>query len=434
MLYRRDLAESIEDSHTGAHRDPLWIVVRSGAQAGARLAVSLASALLGSDPAFADLVIVGAQVAGRHARIDRLSGSLTLTDLDSGTGTLVNGVPLAPLTPCLIVPGTLIALGGVLLECVASGAIPARIPTEVADAPLAVPQSAIDIAAPTIRELPVAQAAARNLGTYRVVRPLGVGSASQVLLAEDRRRGRLVALKLASDPRPHMAAAFAREGQLDLHQPHIVRIYEAGVVAELPYLAMEYVDGPGLRQLMIGEPLGLDLALAITGQTLEALGYLHQRGLIHCDIKPENILLSRREGVKLIDFGIAQDLRATDTPTLLAGTPQYMAYEQAVGLPIGPESDIYAVAVVLYEMLTARLPFAAVSIAQAASQRRHHVAIPPRSYNPAIPRRVAAVLLRALLRDHTERYPTSDDFALALGCPSDLVAQRIIADAMLALE
>jgi eukaryotic-like serine/threonine-protein kinase len=418
---------------------PLWLVVRSGAQTGARLLISQAPTYVGSNPALAQLVIVGPRVAERHASIQRLGSGAVINDLASGTGTLVNGAPLLPFTPYLVHPGALVNIGGVILECSAAGGDLARVPTEIIEAephePAAVPpHPAItsDSSADISDAGPVPEAI---LGKYRLIRPLGIGSASQVLLADDRERKRLVALKLATDANPSTAATFQREGRMGLRQSHIARVYESGVIDGQTYIAIEYVAGPSLRQLLDGTPISLDLALAIIGQTLDALAYAHRRGVIHCDIKPENILLTPQAGVKLIDFGISRNLTAPeDDLGLRAGTPQYMSYEQAVGQPVGAESDTYAAAVVLYELLTGRAPFVSASIAQVARQRRYQMPIPPRSYNPTIPLRVEAALLRALLHERADRFITADSFAAALGCPSDLLAQRTIDDALSASE
>lgn len=422
----------------------LWLVVRSGAQAGARLRLGQSISYLGSSPALADLVIVGQQVAGRHASARREGAGVTISDLSSGTGTLVNGAPLVPLTPYSILPGALISIGGVFVECIADRGT-TRTPTEFAyiggsgpdiPPPLSTDPDSVEQGedvrlAERSRPAPTA-----TLGKYRLLTPLGIGSASQVLLADDRERGGLVALKLAiGDNLPHMLATFQGEGQLGLQHRHIADVYESGVIDGQRYIALEHVAGPSLRQIFTGAPLQLALALAIIGQTLEALDHAHQRGVIHCDIKPENLLLAPHKGVKLIDFGIARHLAMPeDKAGLRAGTPQYMSYEQAAGLPVDAGSDICAVAIVLYELLTGRLPFAAASIAQAASQRRHQLPVPPRAYNPSIPYRVEAALLRAMLRERADRFATAQQFAAALGCPPDLAAQCSIDDALLASE
>src|SRR5262249_48672131 len=155
---------------------------------------------------------------------------------------------------------------------------------------------------------------------------LGEGGISRVLLARDTRDDRLVALKLLNQQGQYLFEKFRQEGMLKLDHPHIARVFETGEIDGHPYIALEYGEGPSLRALLAGWPLPPDAALIITGQILSALDYAHRDNIIHRDIKPENILISARQGVKLIDFGIAKDLAMlTRTQHMVLGTPHYMS-------------------------------------------------------------------------------------------------------------
>jgi eukaryotic-like serine/threonine-protein kinase len=182
---------------------------------------------------------------------------------------------------------------------------------------------------------------------------------------------------------------------------------------------MEYVDGTSLRKLIHSRPISLEAALIIVGQMLQALEYAHHNQVIHRDIKPENVMISAQHGVKIIDFGIAKVL-STVTRTrdgMLLGTPEYMSYEQAMGQPVTPASDIYATAIVLYELLTTKVPFTADNSIEIVQMHQAIRPAPPSQINPAIPPAVEAAILRALEKDQQARFRSAIEFAMALGCP-----------------
>ncbi|MCS7295075.1 MAG: protein kinase, partial [Chloroflexota bacterium] len=212
---------------------------------------------------------------------------------------------------------------------------------------------------------------------------------------------------------------FEREAQAAarLSHPNIVSVYDVGRDDGTRYIVMEYVPGKTLKQLILEHaPFSLDEAIHIVRQVAAALDYAHQHGLVHRDIKPQNILVDERGFVKVTDFGIAKGL--TDVSLTEAGfgmgTVHYVSPEQARGEPATPASDIYALGVVLYEMLTGRLPFDADNPIGLAMQHVHEAPPPPRQFNPNIPPAVEAIILRALAKDPRQRFPTAGALAQAL--------------------
>lgn len=212
---------------------------------------------------------------------------------------------------------------------------------------------------------------------------------------------------------------FEREAQAAarLSHPNIVSVYDVGRDDGTRYIVMEYVPGKTLKQLILEHaPFSLDEAIHIVRQVAAALDYAHQHGLVHRDIKPQNILVDERGFVKVTDFGIAKGL--TDVSLTEAGfgmgTVHYVSPEQARGEPATPASDIYALGVVLYEMLTGHLPFDADNPIGLAMQHVHEAPPQPRQFNPNIPPAVEAIILRALAKDPRQRFPTAGALAQAL--------------------
>src|SRR5580700_11991735 len=208
---------------------------------------------------------------------------------------------------------------------------------------------------------------------YKVVSRLGAGGMADVFLAEDQQLGRKVALKLlhrrfAEDP--GFVERFRREAQAaaGLQHPNVVSVYDRGSYDDTYYIAMEYLSGRTLKQLIRDDaPLDPIRAIDITIQILKAARFAHRRGVIHRDLKPHNVIVDDQDHAKVTDFGIARAGASDMTETgSIMGTAQYLSPEQAQGLAVSESSDLYSIAVVLYEMLTGRVPFdaeSAVSIA-----------------------------------------------------------------------
>lgn len=249
------------------------------------------------------------------------------------------------------------------------------------------------------------------LGRYRLKRRLGRGGMAEVYLATDERMHRDVAIKIVSSSQTEFAERFSREAQAmgNLHHDHILSAYDYGEQEPWHYLVMPYVEHGTLSDLLKNGPLTLAHAGELLQQVASGLQYAHQRKLIHRDIKPSNILLRDDHYAYLADFGLARALEGggdlTQTGTLL-GTPEYMAPELAEG-PASVSSDIYALAVVLYEMISGRVPFHGDTAISTFWKHLREYPRAPSQFNPIIPAAVDRVLMRALDKDPRRRYPTA---------------------------
>jgi serine/threonine-protein kinase len=266
--------------------------------------------------------------------------------------------------------------------------------------------------------------AAATADRYRIERELGHGGMAMVYLAEDLKHHRQVALKVL---RPDLAASLGPERFLreiettaGLRHPNILPLYDSGAAAGVVYYVMPFIEGESLRDRLLREKqLPLDDALQITREIADALTYAHGRGVVHRDVKPENILLERGHAV-VADFGIARALSSASEehltrPGMAVGTVPYMSPEQAAGQSeVDGRTDIYALGCVLYEMLAGQPPFTGPT---AESIARQHVLAPPPSitnFRPAVPPGVAAALHRALAKTPVDRFATAADFMAAL--------------------
>lgn len=256
-----------------------------------------------------------------------------------------------------------------------------------------------------------------SLGRYRLTRRLGRGGMAEVYLANDERMHRAVAIKIVSTSHTEFAERFSRETEAmgNLHHDHILSAYDYGEQEPWHYLVMPYIEHGTLSDLLKKGPLSLEHAGELLQQIASGLQYAHRRGLIHRDIKPSNILLRDDHYAYLADFGLARVLERgrdlTITGTLL-GTPEYMAPELAEG-PAGMSSDSYALAVVLYEMISGRVPFQGDTALSIFWKHIRDYPSAPSRYNPSIPKEIDRVLIRALEKDPDLRYPTPLDLSQA---------------------
>jgi len=212
---------------------------------------------------------------------------------------------------------------------------------------------------------------------------------------------------------------FLREARLaaKLQHPNIVTIYDVGEVNGTYYIVMEFVEGRPLNLILQEEgPLSPERAARITIQVAQALDYAHKQGVLHRDVKPGNILVGEGDWVKLTDFGIAWAAGATRlTKTgMVVGTPEYMSPEQAQGREINGRSDLYSLGVVLYEMLTGRVPFQGDTPLAVLHQHAFTTPPPPRQFNPNLSPRLEKVLLKALAKEPEKRFPTGLQLSKAL--------------------
>lgn len=263
---------------------------------------------------------------------------------------------------------------------------------------------------------------------YELQELLGSGGMADVYAAIDRQLGRRVAIKLV---RPHLVAdgqsrqRLLREARAaSFHHPNSVTVFDVGEDQRQPFIVMELVDGESLQDRLAREGrLPPAEAARIGAGVLAAVGAAHERGLVHRDIKPGNVLLPRRGGVKLADFGIAKAIAETagdlTTPGDVMGTPKYLAPEQVAGKPTEPASDLYSLGVVLYECLTGAPLFTGdspVAVAMAHQQR----AVPPlRRAAPEVPAELARIVERALAKDPADRFADAASMRRALQAVAD---------------
>ena len=270
-------------------------------------------------------------------------------------------------------------------------------------------------------------------GRYEILRPLGEGGMAEVYLARDEVLGRDVALKvlkewLAEDE--EFVERFRREAKnaATLNHPNVVQIYDQRRSEEgRYYIVMEHVPGGTLKERIVGEgPLEVAEAVRLASQVAEALRTAHEAGVIHRDIKPQNVLLTESGDAKVADFGIAHAAQATtiSEPGTILGTAKYMSPEQATGMAVTPRSDLYSLGVVLYEMLTGKLPFEA---GDAADVHARHSALPPPrpgDTNPGVPEALDALVARLLAKNPEDRFRSAADLVEELRQVRDRLGDR----------
>jgi serine/threonine-protein kinase len=253
-------------------------------------------------------------------------------------------------------------------------------------------------------------------GRYRVVRKLGSGGMATVYLAEDQELGRRVALKILNERYVHddqFVERFRREAKnaAGLSHPNIVSIFDRGETDGTYYIAMEYLDGRTLKELLRRRgPMPVRLALQYARQVLGAMRFAHRHGIVHRDIKPHNVMVDNEGRLKVTDFGIARAGPSQMTEVgAIVGTAQYLSPEQARGETVDPRSDIYSMGIVLYEMLTGSVPFTGETPVEIAMKHLSAVPEPPSAKRSEIPRDVDLATLRALAKNPDDRYQSAEE-------------------------
>jgi eukaryotic-like serine/threonine-protein kinase len=261
-------------------------------------------------------------------------------------------------------------------------------------------------------------------GRYRILRKLGSGGMANVYLAEDEELGRRVAIKILNERHASddlFIERFRREAKsaAGLSHPNIVSIYDRGEAEGTYYIAMEVIEGRSLKELIMTRgALPIESAIGYEKQLLEALRFAHRHGIIHRDIKPHNVLVSPDQRVKageprlkVTDFGIARHgaSQMTEVGSIM-GTAQYLSPEQARGAPVTAGSDLYSAGVVLYEMLTGKVPFSGDSAIEIAMKHVNDLPTPPSSLRPEVPRELDQIVLRALAKESEDRYQSAEEF------------------------
>jgi eukaryotic-like serine/threonine-protein kinase len=265
-----------------------------------------------------------------------------------------------------------------------------------------------------------------TISHYRIIKELGAGGMGEVYLAEDIRLGREVALKFlpaSYQYDPDRRTKFLAEARATsaLRSPHIAAIYDIGEHEEVIFIVMEYVEGEVLSAKLARGPLALRESIETAAQVADALSEAHEMGIIHCDIKSSNLIINDRGFVKILDFGIA---RVTESPSkagddktkklgqqtafgAVLGTVSYMSPEQAIGRGIDHRSDIFSLGVVLYEMLTARLPFEGASAVEVIDKIIHEEPVAVARLNYSVPPELERIARKCLEKDRDRRYQST---------------------------
>ena len=260
-----------------------------------------------------------------------------------------------------------------------------------------------------------------KIGKYPVTRELGRGATSRVYLGRDPFANRDVAIKLVNheagvgtDMRRRFHKVFMNEASLvgKLIHPHIMAIYDADVADAYSYIVMEYVDGPTLEQYCgVASLLPVERVVEVAFKCSLALEFAHRHGVIHRDIKPANILISARGEIKISDFGVALQAEAEHTHLQGVGSPSYMSPEQVQDKELSHQTDIYSLGVVMYQLLTGKLPFIAATKASLLYQIINIDPLPPSTHRTDISADLDRVVTRALDKDVRNRYQTWGDFS-----------------------
>ena len=262
----------------------------------------------------------------------------------------------------------------------------------------------------------------RNFAHYFVEASLGAGGMGEVYLARDLTLGRNVALKLLD---PMLAgdassrARFLREARLaaSLDHPNICTIHEVGEAEGRPFIAMQYIEGQTLKKVIGGQPLAMESVFSVALQVAEALAAAHARGIVHRDIKSNNIIVTPQGQAKVLDFGIAKLLEKdgnaagaeVTVPGQLVGTPSSMSPEQARGTRVDERTDVWSLGVVLYEMITGSAPFPGETANDVIALVLQREPLPLSHYVPAGPDDLQRIVSKALRKDPNERYQTVEE-------------------------
>jgi serine/threonine protein kinase len=261
----------------------------------------------------------------------------------------------------------------------------------------------------------------RTIGGYEITEEIGRGGMAIVCRAYQPQLERWVAVKImhAEAGNPEFLARFRREAKAiaALRHPNVLTVYDYGEEKGLAYIVMEYVSGGSLKMHLTKQPMDWPDAATLIIPVGKALAYAHSQGIIHRDVKPANILLARPDWPLLADFGLVKLLdrqRGITQPGTSLGTPTYFSPEQAAGDEVDHRSDIYGLALVLYRMLTGKLPFDTTSPVDAMLSRLRDDPVPARKANPEISRKLNNVIMHALAREPKRRYSSMEEMVDAL--------------------
>lgn len=258
---------------------------------------------------------------------------------------------------------------------------------------------------------------------YRLIEQRAAGGMAVVYRAQDLSLGRTVAIKIL---RPSLTndqtflVRFRQEARnvANLSHPNIVTVYDFGQDGTTYYIVMEYVDGQDLKKLIKAEaPFPIDRTLNLAIQMCAGIGYAHRAGLVHADVKPQNILVTDADHVKVTDFGIAQALSETqprEKQSIVWGSPHYFAPEQAAGDTPTPASDVYALGIVLFEMLTGKLPYNGIDQQSLALAHMREPIPHTMDFNPRVPVHLDRIVYKVMSKNPNDRYGTADQLGRVL--------------------
>jgi serine/threonine protein kinase len=295
---------------------------------------------------------------------------------------------------------------------------------------------AVEAAAEIIAETSPALTAGQVVGHYQIVKPIGKGGMGEVFLAHDTTLDRKVALKLLPAEFTNHTVRLRRfiqeaKAASSLNHPNIITIHEIGEIEGAQFIATEFIDGQTLKQRMAGAHMGLPEILDVSIQTAGALHAAHAAGIVHRDVKPDNIMLRPDGYVKVLDFGLAKltekshqptpsgseldtMVKADTVPGTVLGTVNYMSPEQARGQVLDQRTDIFSLGVVLYEMVAGRRPFVAATSVDTLVAILEKDPAPLDEYTPDVPREFERIISKALRKDREERYQTIKDLSIDL--------------------
>jgi serine/threonine-protein kinase len=278
----------------------------------------------------------------------------------------------------------------------------------------------------------------RRLGRYEIAAELGKGAMGTVYKAHDPMLERTVALKTirlgaSAEEMAEYEARFYQEAKAagGLNHPNIVTIHDVGKTGDVPYLAMEYLEGSELHEVMRhNRPLAPEHALEIAAQVADGLAYAHERGVVHRDVKPANIMVVRDGLVKIADFGVARMRSSERGPdTHVVGSPRYMSPEQVLRKRAERRSDIFSLGVVLYEMLTGAPPFTGADLNAILFQIVNTEPPPPGSRVSGLPEMLDSIMAKALAKAPDDRYPNARELAADLReCRRQMPATTALAE------
>jgi serine/threonine protein kinase len=258
---------------------------------------------------------------------------------------------------------------------------------------------------------------------YQLEEQIGSGGMAVVYRARDLMLERTVAIKLLREDYsldPSFRERFRQEARAaaNLTHPNIVTVHDFGLDAKHLFIVMEFMPGTNLKTLLRQRGrISVDETIILIIQACAGVGYAHRAGLVHCDIKPQNILITPDQRLKVVDFGIARALASIhpeEKAEVVWGSPLYFSPEQAAGEAPSPASDVYSLGVVMYEMLTGLLPFNSESPTELARMHREEMPPEPRKVNPSIPPALDQILLKVLSKEPSARYRTADQLGRVL--------------------